>query len=724
MSVSIQPSATEVSALRTTLNTDLPISSSNEDKFHRTAFAKQIAGFCTAKTSISTVIGLYGRWGGGKSSLINLVKLYVPEETVQIHFNPWYMKDDESLLIAFFKLLAAGLGQKLSTPKERIRKLIGDYGDALGFLELVPYGNIFVKLWQGFLKLIKGKKDLSVEAAKKRVTDFIIDSRVSIVIYIDDIDRLNSEEAATIFRLVKLLADFPRTTYILAFDPRIIAHMLAPKYGGKVPESGYHFIEKMVQIPLSIPKAHESDLIKFLKVTVFEISRRFNIQFENEEDTMLELIADGLLDLLPTPRQIIRYANAINAAIPMLYENIHIPDLLILEAFKVSNLNYYNFIKNNRSIFLSDYQEKENPFLDNSKAIRLTDELLDKMEEKTQTALRSLTIRLFPDFVWVDPQERTYKSAELRDRQRLVCSYLYFDRYFSYSLLEQEMPESHFNRYYLNANNVNSDELIQQIITDLKVYDSPGVGYKLSRHRNNIKSENALALVDAISAVSNSLHQGDNFDFFVLTTTSLIESFPKTESYELTKKVVEQASSLKFAADVLARLVMPESKENPSVVFNGQTGISLKKSYIERLRSRVLDKGFFNALEEEYYARQLLWWYDADAAQIKNMLVAILFKESDAALKLLKIFTPTLHVSSNAESGSRKIKSDFTLKEFKMMNQMVDVNSIYDRLLSEFGDLSESAHVKSAGFRDALDDSTLVGVFQKIWKENQHILSQ
>ncbi len=67
----------------------------------------------------------------------------------------------------------------------------------------------------------------------------------------DDIDRLDKQEVQAIFKLVKLSADFPFVSYVLAFDEEMVAAALAEKYGNL--EAGKKFLEKIIQVPLHLP---------------------------------------------------------------------------------------------------------------------------------------------------------------------------------------------------------------------------------------------------------------------------------------------------------------------------------------------------------------------------------------------------------------------------------------------------------------------------------------
>jgi len=148
-------------------NTDTPITSAKEDKFGRIGFAKQIAGLCSGHNSTSKVIGVYGKWGEGKTSLMNLVSESLEQRILQIQFNPWYFKDEEELLNAFFKVLADKLGRRLNTTRNRVNNLIADYSESLGVLDVIPDVSGVTIVLKAITRFFKGKKKTDYRISQK-----------------------------------------------------------------------------------------------------------------------------------------------------------------------------------------------------------------------------------------------------------------------------------------------------------------------------------------------------------------------------------------------------------------------------------------------------------------------------------------------------------------------------------------------------------------------------
>ena len=99
-------------------SSDRPISKSSEDLLGRYAFSKRMAtAIANLATGDSTVVGLYGAWGSGKTSVINMVEEELEQSNsgmLVIRFNPWNRIESSNLITEFFQV--GGADKKLDTP--------------------------------------------------------------------------------------------------------------------------------------------------------------------------------------------------------------------------------------------------------------------------------------------------------------------------------------------------------------------------------------------------------------------------------------------------------------------------------------------------------------------------------------------------------------------------------------------------------------------------------
>lgn len=88
------------------------------------------------------------------------------------------------------------------------------------------------------------------DARKKKLETLLRKDRFQRVVFIDDLDRLPADELQEMFRVIKSVANFPNVVYVLAYDREVVSAALDKFHPGR----GELFLEKIVQMPLTMPK--------------------------------------------------------------------------------------------------------------------------------------------------------------------------------------------------------------------------------------------------------------------------------------------------------------------------------------------------------------------------------------------------------------------------------------------------------------------------------------
>ena len=283
-------------------NSDKPINLKEQDRFNRYKFSNRIADTIIKRNSDEgLVIGLYGIWGEGKSSVLNMIEdeLKKSEEILIVKFNPWRFKDEDALILNFFKNISESLDRELNTKIEKIGSFLKKYGGVTSVLnfDLSEIGKSF--------------SDTQIEDLKNRVNDFLKESKKKIVVVIDDIDRLDKQELFSLFRLIKLTGDFSKTYYILSFDDEMVASAIGERFAEGNRNSGHNFLEKIIQVPLRIPQALSKDSLNFTFELLNEVLKENEVELGTDEDQNVGLlISQNILLRIKTPRLAIRYANS------------------------------------------------------------------------------------------------------------------------------------------------------------------------------------------------------------------------------------------------------------------------------------------------------------------------------------------------------------------------------------------------------------------------------
>ena len=103
-------------------SSDKPVENSEQDRFQRYGFSKRIADTIKQRDAEEgIVIGIYGAWGEGKTSVLNFIQkeLNKDETILQISLNPWRYNDEETLFKNFLKKIATVLGKELENKREK-----------------------------------------------------------------------------------------------------------------------------------------------------------------------------------------------------------------------------------------------------------------------------------------------------------------------------------------------------------------------------------------------------------------------------------------------------------------------------------------------------------------------------------------------------------------------------------------------------------------------------
>ncbi|HLW09059.1 MAG TPA: P-loop NTPase fold protein, partial [Fermentimonas sp.] len=298
-------------------------------------------------------IGIYGKWGEGKSSLMNMVCENIKkEENIEvIHFNPWLFKDQESLLLDFFKTL-----QKGNLSNEFVKK-IKQYGPmvSLGIsglfnLALPGVGTLIKNSLNEYIDAVSSI-EIDVTKLKEEVNDSICLSKKHLLIVIDDVDRLDRDELHALFKLIRQNADFVNTTYMVAMDVDMVAKSIGQRFEDGDEQSGKNFLEKIIQVPFHLPKIQQGHIYKLFEMYLFP--RLDEILKESGASTTLkddihEAFVSRIIPLFTTVRDVIVYTNSLLLTLPLIYRDVNISDFCQLEALKMFHPKAYDRIKNGK----------------------------------------------------------------------------------------------------------------------------------------------------------------------------------------------------------------------------------------------------------------------------------------------------------------------------------------------------------------------------------------
>jgi hypothetical protein len=700
-----------------TFHPDKPVSSSTEDHFQRYTFAGRIASIINgSKNPKSIVIGIYGKWGEGKTTVLNFIEQQLAEDTIFIQFNPWRFQDEPQLIRFFFTSVASALGKRLPSRKKEVFKLFSEYGDSIS--ATVP---VFLKPVISIAKHFARKvSEDTLEDQKRRIEEFIVRANASVVITIDDIDRLDTKEIQAVFKLVKLSGDFPRFSYILAFDNDLVAASLGQQFGSGTIREGYDFLEKIIQVPLQLPKAHTSALRAFSLDLLNKALDAHTVDLtESETREFVSMFDTAFVPGLKNPRLAIRTANAIAFALPLLYKEVHTGDLLIIECIKVFYPELHAHIRNDSDLFLTNYQSDHISSRKQSRVIRdqatkEIAELLKPYGEDLGDKIKDMLCDLFPQLgslynnvVYPDERWREWY------RQKRICSIYYFNRYFAYVVKEGDISDIYFDELLQDVVRHNSDYTVRRLREELTKHDASDFLFKLRFQCEKFSPETANALLIPLAMVGDSLPEVKGF---ALTTPKrdaaniikyLLLRLPATHRSESAHAAIVAAHPYHYAIEIYRHLMQEAESQKDEPFLTGNAQWKLANAMRDKFRQRIKQLHFTSLPDTELLPTFGIYNFLNEYAEIRALIMEELRSDSNVA-RIITMFSPTITSSSEPES----YKSGMTEEGYDFLKKFIDPAVLFDISVRSYGDNSDTGITSEHG--EKLDTAKMVAVFQKI----------
>lgn len=274
--------------------------------------ASLLKSVVTNEKNLPITIGLYGDWGSGKSSVLEILKeqLKDDEETVVVYFDGWTFESFDDAKIALIqgivdeleknKKFLSKVGDGLSDLKDDFVKL----KDSINWMRLlkatakmvvptiaafstggasiiptialalkdnqnslnsiIEEGRLEEFLQQNVVKEEEEKKYAAVREFRSDFENLIQKSKQGkVVILIDDLDRCLPRHIIDSLEAIKLFLNVPKTAFVIAADEFIVSNAIKSEYKSLIDASndgegnredlGKSYMEKFIQLPYHLP---------------------------------------------------------------------------------------------------------------------------------------------------------------------------------------------------------------------------------------------------------------------------------------------------------------------------------------------------------------------------------------------------------------------------------------------------------------------------------------
>ncbi len=666
--------------------TDAPITQPPEDRFSRAIFADRIARTIIAqRDSASIVVGIYGPWGDGKTSVLNLIERVLDgdERTVPVRFNPWRLGSETEMFVGFFETLAESIDAKMTTGAQRIGHLLKDYGALLKPIPLAGDAAAGAATTVG-----RALSEASLSKARVRIEQLLAANGKRVVILMDDIDRLDKGEIQAIFRLVKVAADFEHTAYVLAFDASVVADALAERYAQGT-DHGSSFMEKIIQLPLHLPPVAPEILLRLTLETVDAALRQASIDLPETEVAEFRSAFDrAVLPRITTPRMGKRYGNALLFALPMIGDEVRPVDLLLIEAMRAFYPRLYEWVRTHEDEVIGRRSAVQGQ-PDAANAV-LRDAMAEATAGMTPSEVKGaqlLLTTLFPrtesawqNKGWGNEWDATWAKA------KRIASAQYFRRYFTYTVPAGDIRDADIDTLLtLLDDDSHEGGDAANLAAQILATGCPDMFLqKVGDHADALSPGAAARLALLLSAFSDLLPDESGFlalslmERAALLTSRLLERVVAEDRLEVASAIMSAGQSIPFAVEVV-RWLRPQDGVVKTLTLEETAAVGALLS--ERIAPVWEDDDPFAVFAKGTAGTLHIWGLYGDRDQLRACLSRRITADVTDAFRLMGAF---LGQSWSMETGVPQIP-EFRREAYNAIVEYLDPADVFARIQQRFG---------------------------------------
>jgi predicted KAP-like P-loop ATPase len=397
------------------------------DLLNRSKFIREIATKIvnTNSPNGSFPIGVIAAWGSGKTTFLNTLSSDLEKanpDIIRIEFNAWKCSTPTQVVETFFKQLKSQLGHFSFTFESKIQDYISNLIKGTKNEGFNGFKNVLESVFP----------TPSIEKQYETINSEIKRIGKKIVVFIDDLDRLDKKEIYEVIRLIRNTANFSNTFYVVAYDRNYLLNAIEDINSYQA----HQFLEKIFQVEFALPPINgnilqgeitkkveaflsESDLKAYRSITRIG-------QSLYDYDSKPNLAKEMILNI----RDVIRFVNSFKLSYQFVKEEISFVDFYNLEIIRFKHPELFLEIYRNTNKFFAT--KKETNYANSNFVYCLNKEKNDR--DSNQNDVSELE-------KFLESQASTYKLSQ-KDIKLLVSAYLavfpYNDKFNQYSKTEKD----------------------------------------------------------------------------------------------------------------------------------------------------------------------------------------------------------------------------------------------------------------------------------------------
>jgi predicted KAP-like P-loop ATPase len=261
-------------------------------------------------------VGIFGTWGTGKSSLLNLIeaelKQRAGDDTIVIRFDAWLYQGYDDARAALMDVIARslyeeardkeglfGLAKRLLARVNTMRTL-GLAVEVLAATHGIPMFGAAAKAVGAIGNFVDGKpgeedakavaeggkavaglvdpeKKKSppeeIDAFRREFGELLAGLKKTMVVFVDNLDRCLPAQTIHTLEALRLFLFMDQSAFVVAADEDMVRHSVSEHFGGVDVRHVKDYLDKLIQVPVRVPRLGVAEIRAFLFMLFAEAAK-------------------------------------------------------------------------------------------------------------------------------------------------------------------------------------------------------------------------------------------------------------------------------------------------------------------------------------------------------------------------------------------------------------------------------------------------------------------
>ncbi len=407
---------------------DEAITTWSEDRWGRAPTVENLAR--TILIAKAPVVALFGNFGSGKTSILNLLRLHLKGKVIAVSFSTWLPGSEQTLTSYLMADIATECQKEYMVPglRRSATRLAAALAQSISFLKGLT----------NFLPSTTQRDDIENLGSALR----LLPQRV--VVLLDELDRMEGDELRTLMKVIRGISQLPNLTFVCAAEKEMLIKLIS----SSLIDDGDLYFEKFFPVQVPVPKIGDSDLQNAgtdRLIRVFDKRKWFDTDVEKESfrKQINEVWTERIRPFCRTPRAIGLLANDVDVAAAPMRREVDPIDLVLVEVLRRFKYSVYEVVANNSIVLTGgDSWIRGGSYRSDEEKKTLGNRLISDLKAATKSDVeleyvKDVLNEMFPRFAEIDGRQAWIlgRSRTKRDNNdKRISQPDMFPAYFRYEL--------------------------------------------------------------------------------------------------------------------------------------------------------------------------------------------------------------------------------------------------------------------------------------------------